>query len=49
MQTKLALIKLLRKFQFSPCQKTTIPMKFIPAAAVQAPVGGMWLKVECVN
>lgn len=48
MQTKIALVKLLKKFKFSPCDKTPIPMKFSPSAAFQSPLGGMWLKLEHV-
>lgn len=49
MQTKIALVKLLREYRFSSCPKTTIPMAFEPSAAFQSPVGGMWLTVESIN
>lgn len=46
MQTKIALVKLLNKYKFSPCDKTPIPMKFSPRKSFQSPVDGMWLKLE---
>lgn len=49
MQTKIALVKILQAYKLTACDKTTIPMKFVPTAAFQAPVGGMWLKVESLN
>lgn len=49
MQTKIAIVKLLIKFKFSPCAKTPIPMKFAPSSSLQSPLGGMWLKVEKVR
>lgn len=49
MQTKIALVKLLRKYRFSPCDKTPNPIKFSPSAAFQSPVGGMWLKLENIS
>lgn len=49
MQTKIAIVKLLSKFKFTPCERTTIPMKFAPSSSLQSPMGGMWLKVENVH
>jgi len=49
MQTKIVLVKLLRKYKFSPGTRTPIPMKFSPSSAFQSPVGGMWLKIEKIN
>lgn len=46
MQVKVALVKLLTKFEFSVCDQTTIPMKFVTSAPFLAPVGGMWLQVK---
>lgn len=46
LQVKIALVKLLTNFELEVCEKTTIPMKFIPTAPFLSPVGGMWLKVN---
>ncbi|KAG5667309.1 hypothetical protein PVAND_015295 [Polypedilum vanderplanki] len=46
MQTKVGLVKLLLKYKILPCEKTIYPMKFVPNATFQCPVGGMWLKLE---
>ena len=46
MQAKLAIIKLLMNFKFSPCARTPIPMKFKPSAPFLMPVDGIFLKVE---
>lgn len=46
LQVKVGLIKLLTKFEIAPCEKTTIPMKFVPNAPFLAPEGGMWLQVK---
>lgn len=46
MQTKVALIKLLINYKFSPSSRTTIPMKFDSRSLILAPPDGMWLKVE---
>jgi hypothetical protein len=46
LQVKLALVKFLTNFDFSVCDKTTIPMKFKAAAPFLAPVDGMVLKVK---
>lgn len=46
MQTKIILINIIRNFKLSPCDKTPIPMKFVPNHAFQSPQGGMWLKLK---
>jgi cytochrome P450 family 6 len=46
MQTKIGLVKLLMNYKILTCSKTIIPMKYIPNASFQSPVGGMWLKLE---
>lgn len=46
MQSKIALIKLLINYKFSPSSRTTIPMRFHHKSLVLAPPDGMWLKVE---
>ncbi|KAL7026338.1 hypothetical protein ACKWTF_013871 [Chironomus riparius] len=45
-QTKIALVKLLKNFSIHPCTKTLIPLEISPSSLLQAPKGGMWLKVE---
>lgn len=49
MQTKIAIIKLLMNFKFSPSSHTTIPMKFDARALTIAPHNDMWLKVERIS
>jgi cytochrome P450 family 6 len=46
LQAKLGLAKLIKNFRILPCSKTTIPMRFVPNAQFQSPLGGMWLKFE---
>lgn len=46
LQVKIALVKLLTNYELEICEKTTIPMKFIPAATFLSPVGGMWLRIN---
>ncbi|KAG5669756.1 hypothetical protein PVAND_000050 [Polypedilum vanderplanki] len=46
MQSKMGIAKLITEFSFSACDKTTIPMKFVPSAPFLTPQNGMWLKVE---
>lgn len=49
MQSKIALVKLLQNFEFSPCDKTTIPMKFVAATPFLSPAGGMWLNLKKIK
>jgi len=46
MQSKMAILKLIKNFKFTPCEDTLIPMKFETFAPFISPKGGMWLKVE---
>lgn len=46
MQTKIALIKVLTSFKFSPSPRTTFPMRFDVKSLTLSPPDGMWLKVE---
>jgi cytochrome P450 family 6 len=46
MQTKVGLVSLLSKYQFSVSQKTPIPLVMDAKAIVLTPIGGMWLKIE---
>lgn len=45
-QTKVALISLLKEFEFSPCAKTPIPLKYSPRSIVQVPADGIYLKMK---
>lgn len=46
MQTRLGIATILNSFQINPTSRTTIPMKFIPAAQVLTPVDGMHLNLK---
>lgn len=46
MQIKIALISLILKFKFSPCDKTPVPLKYNPRSVVQVPTDGIYLKAE---
>ncbi|GFG37779.1 hypothetical protein Cfor_07812, partial [Coptotermes formosanus] len=46
MQTKVGLISLLSKYQFSVSKKTAIPLVFDTKTFLMAPVGGMWLQIR---
>jgi cytochrome P450 family 6 len=48
MQTKLGIVKLLKNFKLSICNKTLDPFEFNPTGLLQSPKGGMWLKLENV-
>jgi hypothetical protein len=43
LQAKLSIAKLVSNFEFSPCEKTTIPMEFSPPALFLTPRNKMWL------
>ena len=49
LQVKIGLVKLLTNFDISVCHKTTIPMRFKPAAPFIAPIDGMTLKIRQLN
>jgi cytochrome P450 family 6 len=46
MQTKVGLVSLLSKYQFSVSDKTPIPLVLDAKVFLLAPVGGMWLKIK---
>lgn len=46
LQTKLGLLKLLPKYEFTPCKETLIPMRFSTKSLVVAPDGGIFLNVR---
>lgn len=49
LQTKMGLATLLRRFKFSPCGKTQIPLEIDPISLVYVPKDEVWLKVENIN
>lgn len=49
METKIGLIKLLRNFRILPCDKTSVPLEFMPNASLQSPKNKMWLKLEKIS
>ncbi|XP_070493749.1 probable cytochrome P450 6a21 [Chironomus tepperi] len=49
MQMKLGLVKLLTNFRVLPCSKTLTLMKFKPNYSFQAPLDGMWIKIESLK
>ncbi|KAF2904071.1 hypothetical protein ILUMI_02105 [Ignelater luminosus] len=49
MQTKVALVILIKNYKFSLNSKTRHPLKLDPQAVVTSPLGGVWLNVEKVN
>jgi cytochrome P450 family 6 len=46
MQTKVGLISLLSKYQFSVSKKTAVPLVFDKKTIVLSPAGGMWLQIR---
>jgi cytochrome P450 family 6 len=46
MQTKVGLVSLLSKYQFSVSKKTPIPLVFDTKTFILTPVGGMWLQIK---
>ncbi|XP_066994046.2 probable cytochrome P450 6a14 [Anabrus simplex] len=44
-QTKIGLAALLSRYSFKVCDKTDIPLKFEPKAALTSSVGGIWLQI----
>uniref|UniRef100_T1H1T3 Cytochrome P450 n=1 Tax=Megaselia scalaris TaxID=36166 RepID=T1H1T3_MEGSC len=46
MQTRVGLVSLLRKFRFSVCEKTDVPLKKSKAGVLTSAVNGIYLKAE---
>jgi cytochrome P450 family 6 len=46
MQTKVGLVSLLSKYQFSLSEKTPVPLVFDAKSLTLAPAGGMWLQIK---
>jgi cytochrome P450 family 6 len=49
MQSKVGIIKLIQNFEFSVCDKTSIPLKFLEPTLFLTPLNKMWLKVTKVK
>jgi cytochrome P450 family 6 len=46
MQTKVGLVSLLSKYQFSLSEKTPVPLVMDTKTLILSPVGGMWLQIK---
>lgn len=46
LQTKLGVIKLLTKYEFTPCKDTLIPMRLSSTAPMTVSDGGIFLNVK---
>lgn len=46
METRIAMVNLLKNFRFVKCSRTEIPLKFNNAASLLTTKGGIFLKVE---
>jgi cytochrome P450 family 6 len=46
MQTKVGLVSLLSKYQFSVSKKTPIPLVFDARTFIITALGGMWLQIR---
>lgn len=50
LEMKLALVKILSKFEVAPCEKTLIPMKLEPIAILTMPLGKViYLNIRKIN
>jgi hypothetical protein len=46
MQTKVGLVSLLSKYEFSVSKKTPVPLVFDRSLFILSPLGGMWLQIK---
>jgi cytochrome P450 family 6 len=46
MQTKVGLVSLLSRYEFSVNEKTPIPLVFDKKSFALSPLGGMWLQIK---
>jgi hypothetical protein len=50
MQSKLAIVKLIKTYEIKPCSKTPPnPLRFVPENPFMTPVGGMWLNFKKIE
>ncbi|XP_077262494.1 cytochrome P450 6k1-like [Temnothorax americanus] len=50
LHTKLALLKILSKYEVTPCKKTSIPVEIDPRGAMTVPLNGvLYLKIQKIN
>ncbi|CAG9806341.1 unnamed protein product [Chironomus riparius] len=49
MQSKIGIVKIIKSFKVSPCEKTSIPVKLKPASPFLAPNDGMWLNLTKIE
>lgn len=49
MQSKIGIVKLIQNFEFSACDKTSIPLKFLEPTFFLTPLHKMWLKVSKIE
>lgn len=43
MQAKVAVVKFISNYEVKLCNKSPVPLKFVPTSPVVSPVGGMFL------
>jgi hypothetical protein len=46
MQTKVGIVSLLSRYQFSVTKKTPVPLTFETNSFILSPAGGMWLQIK---
>lgn len=48
MQARVGMAILLSNFEFSICDRTTVPLQIDNNSAILSPLGGMWLNIKNV-
>ncbi|XP_037028113.1 probable cytochrome P450 6a20 [Bradysia coprophila] len=48
MQARVGMVKLLSNFEFSICDKTSVPLQIDKKSIILSPAGGMWLNIKKV-
>lgn len=48
MQARVGMAILLSNFEFSICDRTTVPLQFDKRSVILSPVGGLWLNIKNV-
>lgn len=46
LEMRIALVKLLQRFEFSSCKRTIMPMKYAQRKIVLSSIAGVWLRVD---